>query len=237
MFFVESPLTPGLLRAANCRLPAACMAGSIALHAITLTLLPDMRAARNAPSKPLIVELATKELPPPPIVEPPKKEPEARPVPREPLMQKRVSPEPAPPPAMQDHAAPVASAPPVLSMPPEPVAPAPVMAAPVVRQPEPPRMVTPAAPRVRTDAAYLHNPAPAYPMAARRRGDQGTVMIKVLVTAEGSPANVSLDKTSGHPSLDEAAVNAVRSWRFVPAREGAQAVEALYIVPVVYKLN
>jgi len=193
-----------------------------------------MRALRDTPAKPLIVELAPKQEQPP-VVEPPKKEPEVRPVRREqPILPKRV-PDPAPQPAVEDKAPPVASAPPVLSVPSTPDAPAPVVVVPVAPLAEPPR--APVTPRVRTDAAYLHNPSPSYPMAARRRGDQGTVTVKVLVTAEGLPANVSLEKTSGHAALDEAAVTAVRSWRFVPAREGKQAVEALYIVPVVYRLN
>jgi protein TonB len=212
----------------------ACIACSIALHAALLTLLPDMRALRDTPAKPLIVELAKKEEPP--VVEPPKKDPEVRPMPREqPPVIKRAQPDPMPQPVIEDKVPPVASAPPVLSVPSVPAAPAPVLVAPVAPPPDPPR--APVVPRVRTDAAYLHNPSPSYPMAARRRGDQGTVTVKVLVTAEGLPTNVSLEKTSGYAALDEAAVNAVRSWRFVPAREGTQAVEALYIVPVVYKLN
>jgi protein TonB len=62
-------------------------------------------------------------------------------------------------------------------------------------------------------------------------------MVRVLVSAEGLPKNVGLEKTSGFTALDEAALSAVQSWRFVPAREGGQAVEALYTVPVVYRLN
>jgi periplasmic protein TonB len=62
-------------------------------------------------------------------------------------------------------------------------------------------------------------------------------MVKVLVTAEGLPASVAVEKTSGHSALDESALDAVKAWRFVPAREGRRAMEAFYIVPVVYKLN
>jgi protein TonB len=89
----------------------------------------------------------------------------------------------------------------------------------------------------RSDAAYLNNPRPAYPLAARRRGDQGTVFVRVLVTAEGLPASVGLDKSSGYPALDDAALSAVKSWRFVPARQGAQPIESPYVVPVVFKLE
>jgi len=237
MIFVNVGKMQGRQRLVDRQLLLWCFAFSLALHAAMLTLLPGIRTLRDTPAKPLIVELATKDEPP--VVEPPKKEPEVRPVPRaQPILTQRVQPDPSPLTVVEDKLPPAASAPPVLSVPPAPVASAPAVVAPVAPVAplaEPPR--APVVPRVRTDAAYLHNPTPSYPMAARRRGDQGTVTIKVLVTAEGLPANVSLEKTSGYAALDEAAVNAVRSWRFVPAREGTQAVEALYIVPVVYKLN
>lgn len=223
-------------RTHNQRLLLVCVAASIALHAALLRMLPDTIAQRDEPAKPLNVELMANVEPPAPVIEPPKKESEMRPVPREqPLTPRRVQRDPVPQPVVEDKVPPGAPVPQVLSVPPEPAATAPVTVVPVAPPPEPPRVSV--APRVRTDAAYLHNPSPSYPMAARRRGDQGTVMVKVLVTAEGMPANVSLEKTSGYAALDEAAVSAVRTWRFVPAREGAQAVEALYIVPVVYRLN
>lgn len=87
------------------------------------------------------------------------------------------------------------------------------------------------------NAAYLRNPAPAYPAVARRSGDQGTVMLKVLVSPEGMPLRVELDQTSGSKSLDGAALEAVKGWRFVPARRGAQNIEGWVRVPVVFKLE
>jgi len=87
------------------------------------------------------------------------------------------------------------------------------------------------------DAAYLRNPPPRYPSVARRNGDQGTVMLKVLVSPEGVPARVELDKSSGSSPLDSAALDAVKAWRFVPARRGAQNVEAWVRVPVVFRLE
>jgi protein TonB len=57
------------------------------------------------------------------------------------------------------------------------------------------------------------------------------------VTREGSAASVSVEKSSGSASLDDAALEAVRNWRFVPARRGAQAVEAWHLVPIVFKLE
>lgn len=87
------------------------------------------------------------------------------------------------------------------------------------------------------NAAYLRNPPPRYPLAARRNGEQGTVTLRVLVDREGMPASVAVEKTSGYAPLDNAAREAVRSWRFAPARRGNQAVEAWVLVPVVFRLE
>lgn len=87
------------------------------------------------------------------------------------------------------------------------------------------------------NAAYLRNPPPRYPLAARRNGEQGTVTLRVLVDREGLPASVAIEKTSGYAPLDNAAREAVRAWRFAPARRGNQAVEAWVLVPVVFRLE
>ncbi len=87
------------------------------------------------------------------------------------------------------------------------------------------------------NAAYLRNPAPAYPAIARRSGDQGTVMLKVLVSAEGAPLRVELDQSSDSRALDGAALDAVKNWRFVPARRGAENIEGWVRVPVVFRLD
>jgi len=87
------------------------------------------------------------------------------------------------------------------------------------------------------NASYLRNPAPSYPAAARRRGDEGTVLLKVMVNPEGMPVRVELDQSSGSRPLDHAALDAVKSWRFVPARRGAQSIEAWVRVPVVFRLE
>jgi protein TonB len=86
-------------------------------------------------------------------------------------------------------------------------------------------------------AAYLRNPAPRYPVAARRAGDQGTVTMRVLVTRDGLPARVDVEKSSGSPHLDAAALEAVKTWRFVPARQGPDAVESWVLVPIVFRLE
>ena len=87
------------------------------------------------------------------------------------------------------------------------------------------------------DAAYLNSPPPSYPQAARRAGEQGTVMLRVLVSREGSAARVELEKSSGSTHLDAAARETVKAWRFTPARRGGEAVESWMVVPVVFRLE
>ena len=87
------------------------------------------------------------------------------------------------------------------------------------------------------NAAYLRNPAPVYPATARRNGDEGTAMLKVLVSVEGAPVRVELDQSSGSGLLDGAALDAVKGWRFVPARRGTQNIEGWVRVPVVLRLE
>jgi len=88
----------------------------------------------------------------------------------------------------------------------------------------------------RFDAAYLHNPKPAYPLLAAP-GEEGRVLLKVEVSAAGLPEQVRIAQSSGHASLDEAALNTVRNWRFVPAQQGGTPVAASVLVPILFKLE
>ena len=91
---------------------------------------------------------------------------------------------------------------------------------------------------VRFDAAYLNNPEPSYPRASRTLREQGKVFLRVQVSAEGRPLQVLIDRSSGYPRLDQAALDTVQNhWRFVPARQGAQAVDAWVVVPIAFSLN
>jgi protein TonB len=87
------------------------------------------------------------------------------------------------------------------------------------------------------NAAYLRNPPPRYPLIARRNGEQGTVTLRVLVTREGTPGSVVLEKSSGSPALDAAALATVKEWRFVPAQQNGQPVDAPVLVPIVFRLQ
>lgn len=98
------------------------------------------------------------------------------------------------------------------------------------------RALAPASPP-RFNAGYLQNPPLRYPLVARRRGEEGTVTLRVHVRRDGVPASVGLEKSSGSSALDHAALEAVRAWRFAPARQGEEAVDAWVLVPVVFRLE
>jgi len=87
------------------------------------------------------------------------------------------------------------------------------------------------------DNAYLNNPAPEYPAHARRRNMEGTVILDVMVSAEGIAHYVRIAESSGFSLLDESAKNAVSRWKFVPARRGSDIVEARVIVPIEFRLE
>ena len=86
-------------------------------------------------------------------------------------------------------------------------------------------------------ADYLSNPRPAYPPLARRRGEEGQVLLRVLVSTGGRAAQLELQQSSGSALLDEAAQAAVRQWKFVPAQRGGVAVESRVLVPIVFRLE
>lgn len=86
------------------------------------------------------------------------------------------------------------------------------------------------------EANYLNNPAPFYPAVAKRKGVQGKVLLSVLVKTDGTPASVSISRSSGSSDLDEAALDAVKQWKFIPARSKGQFVEASVVVPVEFKI-
>lgn len=109
-------------------------------------------------------------------------------------------------------------------------------------QPELPATQTDPAPvqtvtGVRFDADYLQNPAPAYPTLAKRLREEGKVILRVLVEASGRPGQIELKTSSGSPRLDQAALDAVARWKFVPARRGDEAVDAWVAVPLIFKLK
>lgn len=89
----------------------------------------------------------------------------------------------------------------------------------------------------KAEPAYALNPPPRYPRPALERGWEGTVLLQVSVTAGGNVAELKVERTSGHPVLDRAALEAVRSWRFRPARLGERPMEGTVLVPVAFTLR
>jgi len=85
-------------------------------------------------------------------------------------------------------------------------------------------------------ADYGSNPKPPYPVAAKRLGITGVVVLKVLVRADGSPADVRVLTSSGSSLLDDSALETVRSrWRFIPGRRGNTPVESRIEVPIRFR--
>ena len=84
---------------------------------------------------------------------------------------------------------------------------------------------------------YLTNPKPVYPPEARRRGQEGLVILQVLISGEGLPQRVEMVQSSGYALLDAAALEAVRQWRFSPARIGNLPIASQVEVPVRFKLS
>lgn len=87
------------------------------------------------------------------------------------------------------------------------------------------------------NASYLDNPAPDYPSISRRLGEQGKVLLRVQVAVDGTADSVALQTSSGSSRLDQAALAAVKKWRFVPAKRGGQAVSASVIVPISFSIQ
>ena len=85
---------------------------------------------------------------------------------------------------------------------------------------------------------YGQNPGPSYPIEARRRAEQGTVLLRIEVGADGSVERVGVEQSSGFDSLDRSAVETVRTrWRFVAAQRDGIAIESWCMVPIRFALT
>jgi periplasmic protein TonB len=151
----------------------------------------------------------------------------------------RAVPPPRPPPPVKiERSMPTVVAPELLDLPPSQWQ---IAAAPQApkRPPPPVPQATDDAPitEARFDADYLNNPSPSYPPLSRRMREQGTVILRVRVREDGQPAEVLIERGSGHKRLDEAAQTAVKNWRFVPARSRQSAVESWVLVPIEFSLS
>jgi protein TonB len=182
-------------------------------HAVAFYfLLQSGTLHRLVEPRPLTVRLvAAAPAPQPKLPEPP--EPQLKPVPRSLSL---------PLPEIVSATAPAA---------PAPTPPVPEQTAPA--QPAPPAPVVPP----NFIAAYLDNPAPVYPPLSRRLHETGQVLLHAHVNVEGHCDKVDIQQSSGFARLDQAALDAVRRWRFVPARQGEQTVAAWVLIPVNFALD
>jgi TonB family protein len=84
---------------------------------------------------------------------------------------------------------------------------------------------------------YKENPGPVYPLQAKKRGYEGTVILEVIVTKDGKAGKVSVFKSSRYSLLDEAAVSSVEKWRFEPGKRGDEKVDMPVKIPIRFKLE
>ena len=205
-------------------------AGIAGLHVVALWGLLQVQQVQQAVREvsPLIVDFIAPEAPPEPAPPPP---PERPPVP---------APRPAPAPVITAAPTPTPEPAPFVVPAPEPVpAPAPAV---VLAPPAPPAQVPPPAPPApkllpATAVRYLEPPAIEVPMASRRLGESGTVLLRVVVDTAGLPKQVTLHKSSGHARLDEQAMGAMRQARFKPQTENGLPIEWIVIAPLQYEIE
>ncbi len=85
--------------------------------------------------------------------------------------------------------------------------------------------------------AVVYAPSPEYPADARSKRWEGTVRIKVYVDENGLVQDAQVAVSSGSSSLDQAALDCLRTWRFRPAYQDGRPVAMWATVPVVFRLN
>ena len=167
--------------------------------------------------------------------------PPARPVTPAPTVQKKTVPKPVIRPQAQPLAiadptpspnAPTGSLVPGPATTPAPVAEAPAGPAAPSGPPAAPSLQLPS-----SNAEYLQNPKPAYPALSKRLGEQGKVVVRVLIGADGMPQKAELRQSSGYERLDQAALNTVLKWRYVPGKRGGVAEDMWFNVPINFVLE
>lgn len=172
--------------------------------------------------------------PPAPVVAPPPPKPAPTPPKAAPTVK---APRPAPMPLAIDSPTPAPNAPVGVTTPAPPAPPAnepAAVSAPAAlpAPPAPPRIELPS-----SNAAYLQNPAPTYPAISKRMGEQGKVVLRVLIGTDGQPQKVELNKSSGYDRLDRQAQDTVMRWRFVPGKRNGVPETMWYLVPINFVLE
>lgn len=202
--------------------PAAPVADVVEPPALQGVLVQHVTAQETVP-EPVV------DIPVPPPVEPEPPKPEPKPAKKTPVKlpesdKGTVAPsnvtepvvEPAPPAEIVE--------PKKTTMPPEPMPAKPKPAAAPVKMPD-------------AHAGHLQNPAPVYPMLSRKRKEQGTVILRLLVRADGTVSDITIHQSSGFSRLDDSAVHAVKRWHYTPAVQEGKAIDYWHFQPVVFSIN
>lgn len=100
-----------------------------------------------------------------------------------------------------------------------------------------PQQVTETPPTISSGVEYVRAPQPIYPDVAKRRGDQGQVIFRVLIGTQGQVEKIEIQKHSGVMSLDEAGRQALLKAVFKPYLLQGKAVPVFVIVPISFKLD
>jgi periplasmic protein TonB len=139
-----------------------------------------------------------------------------------------------PPPAPPTHAEPPSAAPasrtPQAAQ--ESAAPVATAAAPLGAPLPPARIELPS-----TNADYLNNPRPPYPPLSKRLGEQGKVVVRVLIDASGTATQAEIRSSSGYERLDQTALQTVLRWRYVPGKRNGMAEAMWFNVPIQFVLE
>ena len=91
--------------------------------------------------------------------------------------------------------------------------------------------------RTKSNPAYFHNQPPEYPQRARQMHQEGLVLLRVDIDQKGMPVKVEVEQSSGYQLLDQAALKAVRNWRFQPGQAGNLPVQSRVIIPIRFRLE
>lgn len=179
---------------------------------------PDVIEAVLLTPNPQAVPSAPAPKPPPAK---PRPAADKRPTPPRPQPKPSVSPAPAP---TRTAPSPAAEAPASTQAPAAPPAPRAAAAEQPVEAP-------------RADAAHLNNAAPPYPSLSRKLNEQGRVVLRIYILADGKVGELSIKQSSGYARLDQAALEAVRNWRFIPAKRGGEPIPYWYTQAISFSLN
>lgn len=213
---------------------------AVSAHAAMLLLLLSAATQKPAIEKepaPMLVSLISspQAAPEPEVVpivpEPPKPEPVVKKQKPQPVPQ--LKPVPQPQPQVEETTPPAAITQEQTQVEETPAPPAVAQAPEVEKAPEPAPEPEPVLEPPRFGIAYLNNPKPPYPPLSKRMGEEGRVILRVLVNEKGEPESVEIQASSGSPRLDQAALTTVKkSWRFVPAKRNNVPIKGIAAVPV-----